>query len=623
MLNDPTNQIPGSSSNPGSSTQPSFNQMPYYPNYQPQFATQEELLMFQQFKMQQMHQQQPQQLPNQFTTSQPHSEQQSHHLEVEDTEDEEEPLPTPTSKPSRGGRSLDCAIERSDWLIGVFRQKKSRVVRNLEKIRQNRRDLPRDTPIDRIEVLRYDTKKEQSENGKNIIHDMSYHWNKPNKLKGKDTTISNLKKYIANLKGKAVADCSETINCSRVIALGMYKLDLEPLSPKLRKNRDTHVDYLKKAEEHTNTLRVLVEQARAHQPLNSALDYASCHDGCVVDYLNNVHERAKSRSAKSNKKKDWKPTGKVFTHVGYRWLPTRRTFTIDGTKCPMTRITSTKVVPPRESTQTTVITKITPSSISKRKPKETKSVSPSSEPSILGPRPSNNSEPNLNWGSMFQTLHLLLVSNACRTNHPLFLGTVRFGNDQVAKIMGSLRAKNLALLGKWWWRFRRDDSSLWVRVIKSIHRNNGGLGEVRALGEGFWGDGFWNDIMQFGTEIDGLRIDFSSSYHGELGDGRDIRFWIDRWVDNQRLCDRFPMLYHLDRSKEGGCGIRGHGLMMGDVGNGNGLEALGVEWVLSEDDGFTVKELPRLVEEKILHVESGSRETLWNKLAPKKVNIFV
>ena len=57
MLTDPTNQFPGSSSNPGSSTQPQFNnQMPYYPNYQPQFANQDELLMFQQFKMQQMHQ---------------------------------------------------------------------------------------------------------------------------------------------------------------------------------------------------------------------------------------------------------------------------------------------------------------------------------------------------------------------------------------------------------------------------------------------------------------------------------------------------------------------------------------------------------------------------------------
>ncbi|GJQ94798.1 hypothetical protein Tco_0005937 [Tanacetum coccineum] len=131
MLNDPTNQIPGSSSNPGSSTQPSFNQMPYYPNYQPQFATQEELLMFQQFKMQQMHQQQPQQSPNQFTTSQPHSEQQSHHLEVEDTEDEEEPLPTPTSKPSRGGR-LKSMSKKTKKKNRKLRNKKEFVMRGLK-----------------------------------------------------------------------------------------------------------------------------------------------------------------------------------------------------------------------------------------------------------------------------------------------------------------------------------------------------------------------------------------------------------------------------------------------------------------------------------------------------------
>ncbi|GJT43170.1 reverse transcriptase domain, reverse transcriptase zinc-binding domain protein [Tanacetum coccineum] len=108
--------------------------------------------------------------------------------------------------------------------------------------------------------------------------------------------------------------------------------------------------------------------------------------------------------------------------------------------------------------------------------------------------------------------------------------------------IGSLRAKNMALLGKWRWGFKRDGGSLWVRVIKSIHGNSGGLGEVRA-----WG-----------------RV---------LGDGRDIR---DKW-----------------------------------------------RWVLGEDREFTFKELARLVEEKIPHVESGSHETLWNKLVPKKVNIFV
>ena len=35
------------------------------------------------------------------------------------------------------------------------------------------------------------------------------------------------------------------------------------------------------------------------------------------------------------------------------------------------------------------------------------------------------------------------------------------------------------------------------------------------------------------------------------------------------------------------------------------------------------KKLARLVEEKNLQVESGSQETIWIKLAPNKVNIFV
>ncbi|GJY13325.1 hypothetical protein Tco_0382634 [Tanacetum coccineum] len=57
-------------------------------------------MLFHQFKMQM--QMNKQQQSNQFTTSQPHSEQQSHHLVDETEEEEEEPLPTPTSKPNRG-----------------------------------------------------------------------------------------------------------------------------------------------------------------------------------------------------------------------------------------------------------------------------------------------------------------------------------------------------------------------------------------------------------------------------------------------------------------------------------------------------------------------------------------
>ncbi|GJX23542.1 retrovirus-related pol polyprotein from transposon TNT 1-94 [Tanacetum coccineum] len=48
---------------------------------------------------------------------------------------------------------------------------------------------------------------------------------------------------------------------------------------------------------------------------------------------------------KSSKRKVWKPTGKVFTNIGYIWRPTGRTFTIVGNACPLTRITTTTKVP--------------------------------------------------------------------------------------------------------------------------------------------------------------------------------------------------------------------------------------------------------------------------------------
>ncbi|GKE28277.1 hypothetical protein Tco_1443661, partial [Tanacetum coccineum] len=54
----------------------------------------------------------------------------------------------------------------------------------------------------------------------------------------------------------------------------MFKLDLPPLSPKLRKNRVAYVDYLKQTKEYADTLREIVEHARALKPLDNALEYA-------------------------------------------------------------------------------------------------------------------------------------------------------------------------------------------------------------------------------------------------------------------------------------------------------------------------------------------------------------
>nr|GEW98497.1 hypothetical protein [Tanacetum cinerariifolium] len=74
------------------------------------------------------------------------------------------------------------------------------------------------------------------------------------------------------------------------------------------------------------------------------------HDLCVLNVINDVNARHKSKSKKTSKRKVWKPTGKVFTKIGHTWKPTGRTFTIVGNACPLTRITTPTEVPSRKPT---------------------------------------------------------------------------------------------------------------------------------------------------------------------------------------------------------------------------------------------------------------------------------
>nr|GEW67660.1 hypothetical protein [Tanacetum cinerariifolium] len=71
-----------------------------------------------------------------------------------------------------------------------------------------------------------------------------------------------------------------------------------------------------------------------------------------------------------------------------------------------------------------------------------------------------------------------------------------------------------------------------------------------------WGNGGGDlkgrrDHYGVGEELEGLEIEFSSSFMRVVGNGNEISFWIDRWVGGVMLCDRFSRLYHLDRRKEG------------------------------------------------------------------------
>nr|GEW82965.1 ribonuclease H-like domain-containing protein [Tanacetum cinerariifolium] len=153
--------------------------------------------------------------------------------------------------------------------------------------------------------------------------------------------------------------------------------------------------------------------------VNSDLKCATCngclfydnHDSCVLAIINSVNDRIKSKSVKKPvNRKIWQPTGKMFPTVGHVWRPTRRTFTLVGTVCPLTRITTTAIVPLRK-------------------------------PILID---SNASKPVV---TLVVQIILWYLDSGCSKHMTgdrsqlinfvqKFLGTVKFGNDHVAKIMG-------------------------------------------------------------------------------------------------------------------------------------------------------------------------------------------
>ncbi|GKC14561.1 retrovirus-related pol polyprotein from transposon TNT 1-94 [Tanacetum coccineum] len=95
------------------------------------------------------------------------------------------------------------------------------------------------------------------------------------------------------------------------------------------------------------------EKLVAVTPINKKKTISSMfdarHEMCFHEFVFDMNASSKSKSVKKAKKKEeWKPTRKVFTKIRYNWRPTGRTFTLVGNACPLTRITATNKVPLRE-----------------------------------------------------------------------------------------------------------------------------------------------------------------------------------------------------------------------------------------------------------------------------------
>ncbi|GKA94744.1 retrovirus-related pol polyprotein from transposon TNT 1-94 [Tanacetum coccineum] len=172
-----------------------------------------------------------------------------------------------------------------------------------------------------------------------------------------------LKNELKKIKGKIFIDTAVS-KPAVTIALGMFKLNLELLAPKLLQNKDVHMDYIK------HSMDMLTFFGKYNAPVKHSVSNAmfeslcaicnKClfdanHAMCLIEHVNDVNVHNKAKSIRNKKRKEWKPMGKVFTKIGYSWKPTGKTFTIVGNRCPLNRITSTKIVPPKESSIALVV----------------------------------------------------------------------------------------------------------------------------------------------------------------------------------------------------------------------------------------------------------------------------
>ncbi|GJY24514.1 retrovirus-related pol polyprotein from transposon TNT 1-94 [Tanacetum coccineum] len=102
---------------------------------------------------------------------------------------------------------------------------------------------------------------------------------------------NSLLSEIANLKAQ-LKDNSKYVTIPdskpKVLAPGRYPIDVEPIPPRLRKNREVHLHYIKHLKENVETLREIVEDAKVERPLDTSLASAcryAKHSQELLEYV--------------------------------------------------------------------------------------------------------------------------------------------------------------------------------------------------------------------------------------------------------------------------------------------------------------------------------------------------
>nr|GEX15405.1 integrase, catalytic region, zinc finger, CCHC-type, peptidase aspartic, catalytic [Tanacetum cinerariifolium] len=252
--------------------------------------------------------------------------------------------------------------------------------------------------------------------------------------------VKQMTDHVAHLDKKISQKWENVINIAVskpnvTIAPGMFKLDIEPISPRLMNNRNAHEVYIEKTIEYINTLRRFVKRARTQNPSEPLLESACMFTKRVQELLVYVSQTCpnspKPRVKPTTSASASNPSGNIKNNkITQPSSSNQKNKVEDHSRKVKSSLNKTNSI--FESVCNALVKRfirnvVTPTSrilVYSRRPKATRSVGSSSKVKIVESKTSNSKEPKQSWGST--------VSDVPSSS----LNDCRFRNDHIAKIMG-------------------------------------------------------------------------------------------------------------------------------------------------------------------------------------------
>ena len=152
----------------------------------------------------------------------------------------------------------------------------------------------------------------------------------------------------------------------------------------------------------------------------------------------------------------------------------------------------------------------------------------------------------------FEKLQAAFLWGGTGSKKPIYL--VKW--DDLAKNMNQgglgirrIRLVNDCLLLKWWWRFAKEKDALWRQIICSKYKLDVKSWCPSPISNNSY-SGVWKGIISLAERSGNLMLFYHNNFLVQVGDGKRILFWKDRWCSNSCLKDEFPTLYRLVMEKD-------------------------------------------------------------------------